>query len=251
MRYLDPIPEYPITGRSLHSAEDLKFTLADPEATVQLLEDWLDPPGLRDITTIRVASLAFFDDYKLYAVTYRGEAPRNNTRLLLHRNGDALPLNWSNEPIYEAVRRSPAKLNENTVIPYAKFFFRFVRGRYGPFVIVEKAEHITWQSSAPANQKSLVNLLLEPVTYRGRDGSGLATLSATILFKTSLFKVDIKIATRECNWFNPQTMEWLEMLHGETKLLNEEELVRGLHISVDEPPPGELGYGSMRRQSRE
>lgn len=113
MRYLDPIPEYPITGRSLHSAEDLKFTLADPEATVQLLEDWLDPPGLRDITTIRVASLAFFDDYKLYAVTYRGEAPLNNTRLLLHRNGDALPLNWSNEPIYEAVRRSMNTVGEN------------------------------------------------------------------------------------------------------------------------------------------
>lgn len=79
----------------------------------------------------------FYEDYKLYALTDMTRPPPN-MRYMLYKEGDASMLNWTNEPIYVVNEKAKIKLDRKTLPAYAKFFFHYVRGQLGRFIIVEK-----------------------------------------------------------------------------------------------------------------
>jgi len=121
--------------------EDLKFKPLDADAVQKMLadiEEEILPVKLpADKTTIQVADLVFYEEFKFYAVSDT-TLPQPNTRYMLYKPGDVSLMNWTNEPIYAVNERAPIKLDRKTTIPYAKFFFHYVRGQLGRFIIVEK-----------------------------------------------------------------------------------------------------------------
>src|SRR3984957_18260719 len=120
---------------------DLKFENLSPDATQKLLTDIVSeitPVKLPDgRTSVQVADLPFYDEFKLYALSDT-TLPQPNTRYALYKQGDISLMNWTNEPIYSVNERAPITLDRKSVIPYAKFFFHYVRGQLGRFIIVEK-----------------------------------------------------------------------------------------------------------------
>lgn len=222
---------------------DLAFQTLDPAAVQKLLADIADdiaPVTLTDGKVIaQVADVPFYDEFKFYALSDTA-LPAPNTRYILYKPGDVSLLNWTNEPIYSVNERAPIKIDRKTCIPYAKFFFHYVRGQLGRFIIVEKPDEVVWLANANDKEKADVAARLMPVTYKGIGRDNLITLTATVVFKNALFKTDIKIAPFEMDVFDPEVGAPEHFTIGQMKLTNEDLLLEDLNVPVD-PPPGEFG----------
>jgi hypothetical protein len=222
---------------------DLKFQPLDPAATQKMLADIasdIAPVKLPEgKTTIQVADLPFYDEFKFYAVSDT-TLPQPNTRYMLYKQGDVSLMNWTNEPIYAVNERAPIKLDRKTAIPYSKFFFHYVRGQLGRFIIVEKPEEVVWLANSNDKEKAAVAEKLMPVTYKGIGRDNLFTLTATVVFKNALFKTDIKIAPYEMDVFDAELGAPEHFTIGQMKLTNEDLLLEDLNVPID-PPPGEFG----------
>ena len=222
---------------------DFKFQDLDAAASAKLLADIaadIKPVAFPEgKTTVQYASLPFYDDFKFYALSDT-TLPQPNTRYMLYKAGDVSLMNWTNEPIYAVNERAPIKLDRKTTVPYAKFFFHYVRGQLGRFIIVEKPEEIVWLSNATPKEKADVAERLMPISYKGIGRDNLFTLTATVVFKNALFKTDIKIAPYEMDVFDPELGAPEHFTIGQMKLTNEDLLLEDLNVPID-PPPGEFG----------
>ncbi len=223
--------------------KDLAFTTMPPEEARTFLaaiaHDMLPVSVPQDKTLVQVASLPFYDDYKFYALTDMSMPPPN-VRYLLHKPGDLVLMNWTNEPIYDVNEKAPIKLDRKSIVVYAKFFFHYVRGQLGRFIIVEKPEDVVWLDSATDEEKAKVAEHLKPVAYKGIGRDNLFTLTAIVVFKNALFKTDIKVAPYEMDVFDADAGVPEHFTIGQMKLTNEELLLEDLNVPVD-PPPGEFG----------
>jgi hypothetical protein len=222
---------------------DLPFETLTPDAAQKVLSDIateIMPVKLPEGKTIvQSLSLPFYDEFKFYALTDT-TLPSPNTRYMLYKPGDISMMNWTNEPIYAVNERAPIKLDRKTAIPYAKFFFHYVRGQLGRFIIVEKPEEVTWLANANDKEKADVAARLQPVTYKGIGRDNLFTLTASVVFKNALFKTDIKIAPYEMDVFDAELGQPEHFTIGQMKLTNEDLLLEELNVPID-PPPGEFG----------
>jgi len=223
--------------------DEIQFTAMPAEDVGTFLEtiarDLLPIKMPAGKTNISVASLPFYDEYKLYALQDT-TLPEPNTRYMLYKPGDLVLMNWTNEPIYEVNEKAPIKLDRKTLPVYAKFFFHFVRGQLGRFIIVEKPEDVCWLDTATAEEKAKVNDRLMPIKYQGIGRDNLFTLVSTVVFKNALFKTDIKVAPYEMEAYDAEAGVNEPFTIGQMKLTNEELLLEELNIPVDEPP-GEFG----------
>ncbi len=222
---------------------DLAFQTLSPDdarAFISTVAPDIAPVSLpADKTLVQAANLPFYGEYRLYALTDMS-LPPPNVRYILYKPGDANLMNWTNEPIYSVNERAPIKLDKKTLVPYAKFFFHYVRGQLGRFIIVEKPEEVVWLPNANAKEKAEVAARLMPVTYKGIGRDNLFTLTCTVVFKNALFKTDIRIAPYEMDVFDPEAGAPEHFTIGQMKLTNEELLLEELNVPID-PPPGEFG----------
>jgi hypothetical protein len=221
---------------------DLKFKpldSAEAKKLVEAISSDIAPVKLPpDKTAVQVADLIFYDEFKFYMMSDT-TLPPPNARYMLYKPGDVSLMNWTNEPIYAVNERAPIKLDRKTVIPYAKFFFHYVRGQLGRFIIVEKPDEVVWLSNANTKEKADVAERLIPVTYKGIGRDNLFTLTATVVFKNALFRTDIKIAPYEMDVFDPELGAPEHFTIGQMKLTNEDLLLEDLNVPID-PPPGEF-----------
>jgi len=223
--------------------KDLEFEALSPDAARAFLttvaHDMLPVTVPIDKTLVQVAALPFYEDYKLYALTDM-TLPPPNIRYLLYKTGDVVLMNWTNEPIYDVNEKAPIKLDRKSLVTYAKFFFHYVRGQLGRFIIVEKPEDVVWLETATDKEKADVAAHLKTVAYKGIGRDNLFTLTAIVVFKNALFKTDIKVAPYEMDVVDPETGTPEHFTIGQMKLTNEELLLEDLNVPID-PPPGEFG----------
>jgi hypothetical protein len=223
--------------------KDFAFETLSPDDTRTFLNeiarDLLPISVPADKTLVQVAALPFYEEYKLYALTDM-TLPPPNVRYLIYKTGDLNIMNWTNEPIYGVNEKAPIKLDRKTLVPYSKFFFHYVRGQLGRFIIVEKPEDVRWLDEANEKEKADVAERLMPVTYKGIGRDNLFTLTATVIFKNALFRTDIKVAPYEMDVFDPEIGAPEHFTIGQMKLTNEELLLEELNVPID-PPPGEFG----------
>lgn len=198
---------------------NLSFTTVPPEKVKLLLEETgnvLEQKGL-DVSAlkVRVATLPWYDDYKFYVYQ-----DLEQTRYVLHKPGDVEVMNWTNEIIYRVNGKAPIKLDRKNVIDYAKFFFHYVRGQLGRFIIVEQPEEVAWLDNATSEEMQKVNDRLMAVAYKGIGRDSRYLLTASVVFKNALFKTNIRVAP-----------------DGLMELTDEELLLEDLNIPIDPPPP--------------
>ncbi len=222
---------------------DMTLETLSPDAAKELLTaiaPEIAPVTLPlDKTLVQQAALPFYEDVKFVALTDM-MLPPPNVRYMLYKPGLVSLMNWTNEPIYSVNEKAPIKLDRKTLVPYAKFFFHYVRGQLGRFIIVEKPEDVDWLPNATAEEKAQVAAKLMPVTYKGIGRDNLFTLTCTVVFKNALFKTDIKVAPYDLDVFDPELNAPEHFTIGQMKLTNEELLLEDLNVPVD-PPPGEFG----------
>lgn len=168
----------------------------DAERAARILSEVnprLEPvPFNEESTTLRSQKLPFYADYEFVELTDLSAVPAAR-KFAIYKPGDINVINWTNQAIYETNEKAPIKLDERTVVGYVKFFFNYVRGRHGRFLIIENIDDIRWQVEPPLQGRKVMQEMLEPVTLISQDTDGTYNLEAFMVFKDSLFKTQIHV----------------------------------------------------------
>ena len=143
-------------------------------------------------TIIMAVNIPFYPGCRLLDIADYSPMPPTR-RYMIYSRQHAAVLNFTNEPIYQLNADVPIRLDETTIADYVRFFFSFVRGRHGRFIICENIDDIQWKEDPPPAARKAIGNMIIPVTLKNVDASGSFNLEATMVFKDSLFKSDITI----------------------------------------------------------
>lgn len=168
----------------------------DVERTARILSEvnpHLEPvPFSMESTTIRTQRLPFYREYEFLELTDLSAVPAAR-KYAIYKPGDVNVVNWTNQAIYDTNEKAPIRLDERSVVDYVKFFFGYVRGRHGRFLIIETIDDIRWQVEPPLQGRKVMQQMLEPVTLTGKEEDGTFNLEAYMVFKDSLFKTKVHV----------------------------------------------------------
>jgi hypothetical protein len=168
----------------------------DSEKTSRLLKEvnpFLEPiPFSPQTTTIRTQKLPFYREHIMLELTDLSTVPAAR-KYALYKPGDVSVIDWTNQAIYETNEKTSLQLDEETVVSYVKFFFNYVRGRHGRFLIIETIDDVRWQIEPPVQGRKVMQEMLSPVSVIGRDEDGTFNLVAFMVFKDSLFTTKIHV----------------------------------------------------------
>lgn len=158
-------------------------------------------PFEAESVTILSAELSFYPDHVFYEIADHAVMPARKIFTIvgagLGSGAKAGPvatiLDWTNTPIYQLNRDVPIYLNERNAVEYIRFFFSFVRGRHGRFLITETIDDIAWKDEPPATARKAIGGLIEPLRLIGVDDKGCFVFNARMMFKDSLFKGRVSV----------------------------------------------------------
>ena len=171
---------------------------------------------------VKRQDLSFYDEYKIYEVNDFDAIPNLTKYVLFNESAPStsqhkiIPITWTNEPIYNLNQIAPAIINEETVTEYVKFFFNYVRGRHGRFLLVEHVDDINWKETPPPSARKAISELVEPIKIISKDENYNIKLSCNMVFKDSLFKSNVLVDSE-----------------GKVSLHDEEILVEGMPILME------------------
>ncbi len=168
------------------------------------------------LSTLMVYRLPFYKDHFFVELANHNQHPPVLRMAICSDAGAVYPLDWTNEPIFTLNKKVPITLNDETVFEYARFFFTYVRGKHGRFLIIDSVDDIDWQEEPAAAGRKALAKMIEPMSIKGRTAQGGYTLKACLVFKDSLFESDINVES-----------------DGHISLQNEELLVEAIPVADD------------------
>lgn len=175
---------------------DKAFKKLDAEETafaLQFINAKLDgSPFEGDNIQIITQDLPFYLGYQFLEVSDHAVQPVR-LQYVVYKKGEAHILNWTNEPIYQLNKDIPISLNEENVPLYVRFFFTYIRGRHGRFLIVDGVDDINWKDDPPPAARKAVGQMIQPVTLQNVSQDKTYDLVACMIFKDSLFKSKVHV----------------------------------------------------------
>ena len=182
------VPFARIDTKKMFQDAFIKLNSIETKALVQQINPSLGGLTLTLKTTVILAQdLPFYPEYRFLDITDAGNLPAIRA-FVIHKQGHNVVLNWTNEPIYTLNETVPIQLNAQNVLTYAHFFFTYVRGRYGRFIIIETVDDIQWKEEPPPAARRAIAHMLEPLHIQDTTPEGGWILGARMLFRDSLFK---------------------------------------------------------------
>lgn len=145
-----------------------------------------------DKTTILEKKLPFYKDYSVLDISNHADIPITR-RFVLKFKETYIALDFTNTPIYNLNAKGVLILNAETVIPYVRFFFEFVRGKKGHFQIIDSLDDILWleEPSAKLRRSLAPNILPMIISHLKEDGTFV--VEGTMIFKDCLIQAKIEI----------------------------------------------------------
>ena len=145
-----------------------------------------------DTVTILAQDMSFYRDYRFLDIADFSVVPAVR-KFVVFKPGETTVLNWTNDPIYRLNERAPVKLDNDNIADYVRFFFSYIRGRHGRFIIVESVDDIAWGEEPPPAARKSIGQMIMPVQVKGVDQDGTFHLTACMVFKDSLFRTDVHV----------------------------------------------------------
>lgn len=172
------------------------FVKLEAAETKELLEEvrpYIEGGSFTPDNTVMLAQdFGFYPGYRFLDIANYESTPSQH-RYVIYKGEDIVVLDWTNEKIYALNDRLPIKLDENNIIDYVRFFFNYVRGKQGRFIIVENVDDINWREEPPPAALKAIGQMLEPVSIFSKDDNGTFHLVACVIFRDSLFKSKIEV----------------------------------------------------------
>ncbi len=159
----------------------------------QLAPNCIPPPFFRSVKRI---DLPFYPQYDLIRLDDRNvEQPV--AIYLLHHEADAQMgadvrlLNMLNYPIYNLNEKDSLQLNINNIGDYIRFFFSFVKGRYGHFFLIQTEEDINALERSTSFKDEIRDRYKPPSTKEYLDRK--YKTHTQVVFKDALFEAEITV----------------------------------------------------------
>lgn len=170
-----------------------KLELAEIATILDQVNEEIDGTRFDPVETVILAQeLPFYKGYRLLDIADHASMPPMR-RYVIYKPDDFTILNFTNEPIYALNQKVPIKLTEENVADYVRFFFTYVRGRHGRFVITENVDDIRWKEDPPPSARKAIGKMLFPVKFDGKADNGAFNLKSCMVFKDSLFQSKVKV----------------------------------------------------------
>lgn len=175
-----------------------KLDLSEVATLLDLINPLLDGSEFDAIeSTIMALDLPFYPGYRFLDITENTSYPVKRrfvictTSTHIHSD-DIIVLDWTNEPIYRLNQQIPITLDTSNVCEYVRFFFTYIRGKHGRFIISENVDDIRWKDDPPPQARKAISKMLVPLAVQS-EKDGNYYLQATMMFRDSLFKADIEV----------------------------------------------------------
>lgn len=145
-------------------------------------------------TTILAIDVPFYKDYRFLDIADHATKPPLQ-RYVLQKKGtqDFTLLDWTYKTIYDLNEKAPIELTDKNIIDYVRFFYQFVKGRHGRFIICESVENIHWKDEPPEEIRKALNQVLVPFKIIEKREDGVYKMHGCMMLKDALFKVDIYV----------------------------------------------------------
>lgn len=143
-------------------------------------------------TSVMSHDLSFYKGYKFYDIADLTVNPIFRRYAIIGKN-EAVILDWSNVPLFALNAKVPISLNRDNVYEYARFFFTYVKGQYGRFLITESVEDINWKEEPPPAAKKAIGQMISPLQLLADESEGTYILESRVMFRDSLFKAIITV----------------------------------------------------------
>ncbi len=143
-------------------------------------------------TTVRTQSLPFYAEHDFIELTDTTKTPAL-VRRVIYKPGDFYILNWTNQPIYTANEKAPIIVTEENSPTYVNFFFHFVKGRHGRFVLIDGPEQINWSEAPPEKGLQALRNMIKPLAVTDIEEDGTINLLSYMVFKDSLFRAKVVV----------------------------------------------------------
>ncbi len=179
-------------------SSDLEWQTASDDQRTSLI-DQLNPINSKryvgKTTDIRSAHLPFYPDN--ISILHLTDPNWGNTfqTYYLEDNGSLHWLNGTSPPIHEVNAKAPIALDEANVLAYLRFFFYFVQGSDGPFLIFESPEQPEIPLINAVDDKLELAFHAHPASYNGRDEDGKFWVAAIVWYGNALFEVRCQVHT--------------------------------------------------------
>lgn len=144
-------------------------------------------------TTIMAVNMPFYPGFRFLDIADHSVSPAQQ-RFVIYSADKVVILDFTNEPIYKLNKDLPVQLNADNIFDYVRFFFTYVKGRHGRFLISETVDDINWKEEPPPASRKGFGKFLIPVTLKSTMEDGSYYMEATMIFKDSLFKSDIYVS---------------------------------------------------------
>lgn len=170
----------------------VKLDKNETKALVESLQDSFDGGDFDPASTIIMArELPFYNNSRFLDIADHRMMPPSRRFVILMKNTVTV-LDFTNSPIYELNADVPIALNEKTVIDYVRFFFTFVRGRHGRFIVVESIDDIPWREEPAPTARKAVGKMISPISLISTE-NGAYHMQVHMMFKDSLFQALVDV----------------------------------------------------------
>lgn len=147
-----------------------------------------------EVPRVLARPLPFYPDHDLIEAVGETSHPSILRVFVRKRQTQELTLlNWTNEPVYHLNDSVPIRLDVETVIPYARFFFNYIKGKHGRFLIVDSPDEIEWKDEPPPAGRKALAKMIEPLRIITEKSDGTFLIQASMIFKDSLFSATITV----------------------------------------------------------
>ena len=175
-----------------------KLELDDVAIILDAVNDHIDGGAFDPVdTTIMAIDVPFYPGYRFLEISDTSLTPARKRFVIIKSKqaniiSDVVVLDWTNEPIYILNQKAPIQLNADNIAEYVRFFFTYVRGKHGRFIVTENVDDINWKEDPPPQARKAIAKMLVPVELK-EEKDGNLHLEATMMFRDSLFKADVEV----------------------------------------------------------
>lgn len=143
-------------------------------------------------TTILSIDVPFYENVRFLDIADHATKPPLQ-RYGLNKKGtqDYTLIDWTYKTIYAFNMDASISLTPKNVIEYVRFFFSFVKGRHGRFIICESSENIRWKDEPPEDIRKSLNMVVSPLKILEQRQDGVYKITGCMMLKDAMFKVDV------------------------------------------------------------
>ena len=160
---------------------------------VALINPVLDIKFDPDKSNVMIHNLSFYENYFIAEISRHDQQPPIVRVAVCNDKGEINVLNWTNQPIMDLNKRVPITLTESNMADYVRFFFAYVRGSHGRFLIIDSVDDIDWREEPAAAGRKALGKMIEPLHVKQREADGTVVFAASLIFKDSLFAAEAHV----------------------------------------------------------